>query len=56
MILANSGQAVKMGFVERLQWTGEKGRKQCYNIHPVDSAIAFAGLYEFWDFQGDSCY
>lgn len=35
------------------EWTGEKGRKQCYNIHPVDSAIAFAGLYEFWDFQGD---
>lgn len=32
------------------EWTGEKGRKQCYNIHPVDSAIAFAGLYELWDF------
>ena len=35
------------------EWTGEKGRKQCFNIHPVDSAIAFAGLYELWDFQGD---
>lgn len=33
------------------EWTGEKGHKQCYNIHPVDSAIAFAGLYELWDFQ-----
>lgn len=35
------------------EWTGEKGHKQCYNIHPVNSAIAFAGLYELWDFQGD---
>lgn len=35
------------------EWTGEKGRKQCYNIHPVNRAIAFAGLYELWDFQGD---
>jgi len=35
------------------EWTGEKGRKQCYNIHPLDSAIAFAGLYELWDFQGE---
>lgn len=35
------------------EWTGEKGHKQCYNIHPVNSAIAFAGLYEVWDFQGD---
>src|SRR5690606_41729173 len=33
------------------EWTGEKGHKQCYNIHPADSAIAFAGLYELWDFQ-----
>ncbi|MGF2688059.1 SOS response-associated peptidase [Marinobacter sp. DUT-3] len=36
------------------EWTGEKGRKQCYNIHPLDSAIAFAGLYELWDFQGET--
>ncbi|MFN2359708.1 MAG: SOS response-associated peptidase [Marinobacter sp.] len=35
------------------EWTGEKGYKQCYNIRPVNSAIAFAGLYELWDFQGD---
>ncbi len=35
------------------EWTGEKGHKQCYNIHPVNNAIAFAGLYELWDFQGD---
>tara|TARA_R110000823_G_scaffold43963_2_gene113959 strand:+ start:2580 stop:3038 length:459 start_codon:yes stop_codon:yes gene_type:complete len=35
------------------EWTGEKGHKQCYNIHPVNSAIAFAGLYELWDFQVD---
>ncbi|WP_372970835.1 SOS response-associated peptidase [Marinobacter sp.] len=35
------------------EWTGEKGRKKCYNIHPVNSAIAFAGLYELWDFRGD---
>lgn len=35
------------------EWTGPKGHKQCYNIHPVDSAIAFAGLYELWDFQGE---
>ncbi|WP_417530159.1 SOS response-associated peptidase [Marinobacter lipolyticus] len=35
------------------EWTGEKGRRQCYNIHPLDSAIAFAGLYELWDFQGE---
>jgi putative SOS response-associated peptidase YedK len=35
------------------EWTGEKGHKQCYNIHPVDSAIAFAGMYELWDFQGN---
>lgn len=34
------------------EWTGEKGRKQCYNIRQVDSAIAFGGLYELWDFQG----
>ena len=35
------------------EWTGEKGHKQCSNIHPVNSAIAFAGLYELSDFQGD---
>jgi putative SOS response-associated peptidase YedK len=35
------------------EWTGPKGQKQCYNIHPVGSAIAFAGLYELWDFQGE---
>tara|TARA_R110001583_G_C5644171_1_gene408159 strand:+ start:2314 stop:2781 length:468 start_codon:yes stop_codon:yes gene_type:complete len=35
------------------EWTGEKGHKQCYNIHPVNSAIALAGLYELWDFQGN---
>lgn len=36
------------------EWTGEKGRKQCHNIRPLDSAIAFAGLYELWDFQGET--
>lgn len=36
------------------EWTGEKGRKQCHNIRPVDNAIAFAGLYELWDFQGET--
>jgi putative SOS response-associated peptidase YedK len=35
------------------EWTGQKGQKQCQNIHPVDNAIAFAGLYELWDFQGE---
>lgn len=35
------------------EWTGPKGHKQCYNITAVDAAIAFAGLYEFWDFGGD---
>ncbi|WP_422732747.1 SOS response-associated peptidase family protein [Marinobacter azerbaijanicus] len=35
------------------EWTGGKGHKQCYNIHPVNSAIAFAGLCELWDFQGE---
>jgi len=35
------------------EWTGQKGNKQCYNIHPVYNAIAFAGLYELWDFQGE---
>jgi len=35
------------------EWTGEKGHKQCYNIHPTNSAIAFAGLYELWDFDGE---
>lgn len=35
------------------EWTGDKGHKQCYNIHPVGSAIGFAGLYELWDFQGE---
>lgn len=35
------------------EWTGRKGSKQCYSIAPVDSAIAFAGLYEFWDFDGE---
>lgn len=34
------------------EWTGPKGKKQCYNIAPVDSAIAFAALYEFWEIQG----
>jgi putative SOS response-associated peptidase YedK len=34
------------------EWTGQKGQKQCHNIYPVDNAIAFAGLYELWDFQG----
>ncbi|MGQ7276315.1 SOS response-associated peptidase family protein [Marinobacter sp. V034] len=32
---------------------GPKGNKQCYNIAPVESAIAFAGLYELWDFDGN---
>lgn len=35
------------------EWTGPKGHKQCHNITPVDGAIAFAGLYELWDFSGD---
>lgn len=35
------------------EWTGPKGSKQCYSIAPVDSAIAFAGLYEFWNFDGE---
>ena len=35
------------------EWTGEKGHKQCYNIRPTNNAIAFAGLYELWDFDGD---
>ncbi|MDI9244359.1 SOS response-associated peptidase [Marinobacter sp. CHS3-4] len=35
------------------EWTGPKGHKQCHNIHPQNGAIAFAGLYERWDFGGD---
>ncbi|MDX1802024.1 MAG: SOS response-associated peptidase family protein [Marinobacter sp.] len=35
------------------EWTGPKGHKQCHYIAPVGSAIAFAGLYELWDFDGD---
>ena len=35
------------------EWTGSKGNKQCYNIHPADNAIAFAGLYELWDFDNE---
>lgn len=35
------------------EWTGPKGNKQCYNIHPADSAIAFAGLYELWEFDDE---
>lgn len=35
------------------EWKGPKGHKQCYNIAPVESAIAFAGLYELWDFEGN---
>lgn len=35
------------------EWTGPKGQKQCHNIHPEKTAIAFAGLYEYWDFQGE---
>lgn len=35
------------------EWTGPKGHKQCYSITGTDSAIAFAGLYEVWDFQGE---
>lgn len=34
-------------------WTGEKGHKQCFNIRAASGVIAFAGLYELWDFQGD---
>lgn len=26
------------------EWTGQKGHKQCYNIHLVNSAMAFVGL------------
>jgi len=33
------------------EWTGEKGHKQCYNIHPADSAIAFAGLMSCGTFR-----
>lgn len=33
------------------EWTDEKGHKQCYSILSADSAIAFAGLYELWDFH-----
>ncbi|WP_417545438.1 hypothetical protein [Marinobacter sp.] len=35
------------------EWTGAKGHKQCYKIHPVNSAIALSGHYELSDFQGD---
>lgn len=35
------------------EWTGEKGRKQCHNIRTESGAIAFAGLYEIWDFDGE---
>ncbi|WP_322003815.1 SOS response-associated peptidase family protein [Marinobacter alexandrii] len=35
------------------EWTGPKGRKQCHNIRPADGAIALAGLYEWWDFEGE---
>ncbi|SFM77602.1 SOS response-associated peptidase [Marinobacter zhejiangensis] len=35
------------------EWTGEKGHKQCYNIRAESGAIAFAGLYEIWDFEGE---
>ena len=35
------------------EWTGAKGRKQCHNITATGSAIAFAGLYELWDFEGE---
>ncbi|WP_228141677.1 SOS response-associated peptidase [Marinobacter sp. X15-166B] len=35
------------------EWTGEKGHKQCYHIRAAKGAIAFAGLYELWDFDGD---
>ena len=35
------------------EWTGPKGHKQCHNIRPAEGAIAFAGLYERWDFQGE---
>lgn len=33
------------------EWTGPKGHKQCYNITAAGSAIAFAGLYELWEFE-----
>lgn len=35
------------------EWTGPKGHKQCHNIYPKHGPIAFAGLYERWDFEGE---
>ncbi|SDX01719.1 SOS response-associated peptidase [Marinobacter mobilis] len=34
------------------EWTGPVGHKQCYNIRASEGAIAFAGLYEIWEFDG----
>lgn len=35
------------------EWVGEQGHKQVYNIRAAEGAIAFAGLYEIWEFEGE---
>lgn len=34
------------------EWTGPRGGKQCHHIRAAAGAIAFAGLYEIWEFDG----
>lgn len=36
------------------EWVGEKGRKQCFNITGQSQALALAGLYEYWEFGGET--
>lgn len=34
------------------EWTGAQGHKQCHNIRAASGAMAFGGLYEIWDIEG----
>ncbi|UDL05828.1 SOS response-associated peptidase [Marinobacter sp. CA1] len=36
------------------EWVGERGSKQCHNIRLAEEAIAFAGLYEVWNFNDEA--
>lgn len=36
------------------EWMPVEGGKQVVNIHPVGAALALAGLYEHWEFDGES--
>lgn len=39
-----------------IEWHQEESGKQAYEITPVDSAIAFAGLWDYWEGQGRQLY